>query len=159
MRNAGYTTRFREMSSPDATFHSVFTSTNRRLRSTIKALHGAPEESAVGRLSSRIEAIRLELWDDWKRHALSAEMAAVVAEVRDSHHGPFITRPGSVKKFGPYLRQALDDMDEQLVSIRRLLLAPSPTSVLVDSLAADIAALREAWSTTMSAAPVSRPAA
>jgi hypothetical protein len=147
------------MATPEATFHSVFTSTNRRLRNTIKALRGVPAELVLESLALEIEVTRLELWDDWKRHALSAEMAAVVAEVRDPHHGPFIVQHGSVKAFGPYLRQALDEMEEQLMPIRELRSIPASVRILVDDLAVEIEALREAWSAAMAAAPTSRPTA
>ena len=150
MHTDGYTTRFRLMGTPEGLFHSVFTSTNGKLRKAIKALLALPGDVGTQRSAAQIDVARAELWEDWKRNALTPRMAAVLGDVRDAHHGPFVVRHGSLNKFGPYLREALDTIDEQLSHLRELATTDASARLTVDKLASYVAALREAWAAAIS---------
>ncbi len=85
----GYTTLFRELGTPEADFHATFAATNRKIRRAARRLAGMyPNDQAIQRFVEELEADRQELWDAWKRGALSPGMQRIVASVRLAHHGP-----------------------------------------------------------------------
>lgn len=85
----GYSTLFREIGTPEAEFHAVFAAKNRKLRRSARRLaRSRPDDGEIQRFVEELESDRRELWDAWKRGALSPEMQRVVASVRVAHHGP-----------------------------------------------------------------------
>lgn len=85
----GFTTLFRELGTPEAEFHATFAAKNRKLRRAARRLAAAyPRDPEIQRFVAELEADRHELWESWKRGALSPEMQRIVASVRIAHHGP-----------------------------------------------------------------------
>jgi hypothetical protein len=85
----GYTTLFRELGTPEAEFHATFAAKIRKMRSAARRLARAyPGDPDIQRFLDELEEDRRELWEAWKRGALSPEMQAVVDSVRIAHHGP-----------------------------------------------------------------------
>jgi hypothetical protein len=85
----GYTTLFREHGTPEALFHATFAAKLKKMRSAARRLARAyPRDPEIRRFLDDLEADRRELWEAWKRGALSAEMQALVDSVRVAQHGP-----------------------------------------------------------------------
>jgi hypothetical protein len=88
-KSKGYTTLFRELGTPEGEFHATFATKNRKLRRAARRLARAyPDDPVIQRFVDTLEQDRHELWEAWKRGALSPEMQRIVASVRIPHHGP-----------------------------------------------------------------------
>jgi hypothetical protein len=85
----GYTTLFRELGTPEALFHATFAAKIKKMRSAARRLARAyPRDPEIQQFLDDLETDRRELWEAWKRGALSPAMQRIVDSVRLAHHGP-----------------------------------------------------------------------